>query len=254
MGAGHTHALYVHEHSRVHRLPPEVKVVAAFAFVVVVATTARELVPAFLGYAVVLAVVTRLGRVPFGFVLKRLLIIVPFVLFALLLPFVAGGEKIDVLGVGLSQSGLWGTWNILAKASLGAATSIVLASTTEVSDLLRGLERLRVPVTLTTIAMFMVRYLAVIAGEVDRTRTAMAARGYDPRWFWQARPMAASAGALFIRSYERGERIHAAMRSRGFTGTMPDLHRRHASLPEWTAAALLPVAAVALRLVISSGA
>ena len=254
MGAGHTHALYVHEHSRVHGLAPEVKLVAAFVFVVVVATTPRELVPAFLGYAVVLAAVTRLGRVPFRFLLKRLLIIVPFVLFALLLPFVAGGERIDVLGVGLSTSGLWGTWNILAKASLGAATSILLASTTEIADLLRGLERLRVPVTLTTIAMFMVRYLAVIAGEVERTRTAMAARSYDPRWLWQARPIAASAGALFIRSYERGERVHAAMRSRGFTGTMPDLHRRRAAPAEWAAAALLPAVAVALRLVTSTGA
>lgn len=248
MGAGHTHALYVHEHSRVHRLPPEVKVVAAFVFVVIVATTPRELVPAFVAYLVLLATVVRLARVPFRFVLKRLLVVLPFVLFALLLPFVAGGERVEVLGVGLSTSGLWGTWNVLAKASLGAATSIVLAGTTEVADLLRGLERLRVPATLTTIAMFMVRYLAVISGEVERTRTAMTARGYDPRWLWQARPIAASSGALFIRSYERGERIHAAMRARGFTGTMPDLDRRRARGREWLAAGTLPLAAAAALL------
>jgi cobalt/nickel transport system permease protein len=52
-------------------------------------------------------------------------------------------------------------------------------------------------------------------------RVAMTARGYDPRWISQARPIASSAGALFVRSYERGERVHAAMLARGFTGEMP---------------------------------
>jgi cobalt/nickel transport system permease protein len=49
----------------------------------------------------------------------------------------------------------------------------------------------------------------------------MASRGYDPRWISQARPIASSAGALFVRSYERGERVHAAMLARGYTGEMP---------------------------------
>lgn len=253
MGAGHTHALYVHEHSRVHALPPEVKVAAAALFVVVAATTPRELVTAFVGYAVLLAVVVRTSRVPFGFVLRRLAVVIPFVLFALFLPFVAGGDRMEFLGVSVSTSGLWGMWNVIAKASLGASTSILLAATTEVADLVRGLERLRVPATLTAIAMFMVRYLAVISGEVDRTRTAMTARGYDPRWLWQARPLAASAGALFIRSYERGERVHAAMRSRGFTGVMPDLGQRRGQPGEWLAAAALPGTAMVVLLLALAG-
>ena len=33
--------------------------------------------------------------------------------------------------------------------------------------------------------------------------------------------LARSAGALFIRSFERGERVHLAMLSRGYTGRMP---------------------------------
>ncbi|HRE03653.1 MAG TPA: CbiQ family ECF transporter T component, partial [Ilumatobacteraceae bacterium] len=44
-----------------------------------------------------------------------------------------------------------------------------------------------------------------------------------PRWLWQARPIAASLGTLFVRSYEHGERVHLAMLSRGFTGSMPSL-------------------------------
>ncbi len=247
MGAGHAHALYVHEHSPLHRMAPEAKLVAAFGLVVAVAVTPREAVWAFAVYAAVLAALLRLGRFRAGFVAARMLAVLPFVLFAFVIPFVAGGDKVDVLGVAVSRDGLWSMWNILAKATLGITTSILLAGTTDVPDMLRGMSRLRVPATLTAIAGFMVRYLAVIADELRRMRVAMTARGYDPRWLWQARPIATSAGALFIRSYERGERVHQAMLARGFTGAMPDLDQQRAGSREWAAAAglVLLTAAVA---------
>lgn len=242
MGAGHSHPLYVHGHTRVHRLPPEVKLAAAVAFVFAVALTPRQAVWAFaVDAACLVGVIAGAGLRP-GFVARRLLVIVPFVAFALAIPFVATGEQVDVLGVSLSREGVWGAWNVIAKASLGATTSITLAATTEVPRMLTGMTRLRVPATLTAIASFMVRYLEVVAGELGRMRTAMAARGYAPRWLWQARPVATSAGALFIRSYERGERVHAAMLSRGYTGSMPELDERRATWAEWLLAAV-PVAA-----------
>lgn len=221
MGVGHTHALYIHEHSAVHRLPPAAKVVAAVGMVVAVAITPREAVWAFLAYGVIVFVVSRLARVPIAFVATRLIAILPFVVFALFIPFIAGGETTSVLGVEVSVPGLWGAWNIFAKATLGAGVSILLTATTEVPDILRGLGVLRVPALFTSIAVFMIRYLELIAGELGRMRTAMTARGYDPRWLSQVRPIAGAAGALFVRSYERGERVHAAMLSRGFTGVMP---------------------------------
>lgn len=243
MGAGHAHPLYVHGHSRVHRLAPEVKVACAVAFVFAVAITPRMAVWAFAAHAASLAVVAALSGIGPRFVLARLSVIVPFVAFAFVIPFVGTGERIDVLGMSLSRDGLWAMWNVLAKAGLGATTSILLAGTTEIPRLLTGMGRLRVPSVLTMIASFMVRYLELLAGEVRRLRIAMASRGYAPRWLWQARPVAASAGALFIRSYERGERVHAAMLSRGYTGVMPELDERRASAREWMTAAAIPALA-----------
>jgi cobalt/nickel transport system permease protein len=141
-------------------------------------------------------------------------------------------------------------WNILAKAVLGATVSIALTATTEVPDLIRGFGILRVPPVLTSIAIFMIRYLQLITDELARTRVAMTSRGYDPRWLAQARPIASSAGALFVRSYERGERIHASMLSRGFTGVMPELAERRTTSTEWLAVALL----VALFIAVAVGA
>ncbi len=233
MGAGHSHALYIHDHSPIHRLAPETKLLAAFGFAICVALTPREAVWSFAAYAVMVVSLTVLARVPPGFLLLRLTAVVPFVIFALFIPFIASGERIEVWGVEVSVQGLWGMWNILAKAVLGASASILLTATTEIPDILRGLGVLRVPALFTSIAMFMVRYLELIADELRRTRVAMTSRGYDPRWLWQARPIASSAGALFVRSYERGERVHEAMLARGFTGTMPALGHPQAVAREW---------------------
>lgn len=145
MGAGHAHKLYRQGHTAVHALPPHCKLAAAFCFVVVVVSTPREAVWAFGLYAVLLAVVAAAARIPAGFLLKRMLIEVPFVAFAVLMPFVARGERVDVLGMSLSVSGLWGAWNVLAKGTLGVAASVLLASTTELRALLLGLQRLRMP-------------------------------------------------------------------------------------------------------------
>lgn len=248
MGAGHAHALYVHEHTLLHHLAPEAKLAAAFLFVVAVALSPPQAIWAFIAFGTALLFLVRLARVRLRFVAGRLLVIVPFILFALFIPFIGSGEQTEVLGMSLSVEGLWSMWNIIAKASIGATVSILLAATTEIPDIVRGMGRLKVPAVLVSIATFMIRYLEVIAGELGRMRVAMTARGYDPRWLWQAKPIAASAGALFIRSYERGERVYDAMLARGYTGAMPDLGHRHATGRDWAIAAALPLFGIVVAL------
>ncbi|MFB9467257.1 cobalt ECF transporter T component CbiQ [Streptomyces cinereospinus] len=248
MGAGHAHKLYRRGSSPVHALPPHTKLAAAFAFVVVVVSTPREAVWAFGGYAVLLAVVAALARIPPLFLLKRLLIEVPFVAFAVLLPFVAEGGRVEVLGVSLSVSGLWGAWNVLAKGTLGVTASVLLAATTELRELLLGLERLRLPPLLVQIASFMIRYGDVISGEMRRMRIARESRGFQARGPRHWGVLAKSAGALFIRSYERGERVHLAMLSRGYTGVMPVIDEVTASRAQWSYALALPGAALVVCL------
>ncbi|HSL10044.1 MAG TPA: cobalt ECF transporter T component CbiQ [Actinomycetota bacterium] len=244
MSGAHAHALYYHGHSRLHALPAECKIAAQLLFVFVVVATPREAIWAFGAYAAIVAFLAAASDLPFGFVVRRLAIEVPFVAFAVLLPFLAAGERIDVLGVAVSREGVWGAWNILAKATLGVAASVIVASTTTMPELLQGLERLRVPRVITSIASFMIRYLDVIADEMRRMRVARLSRGHDPRWLWQARAVAASAGALFIRSYERGERVYLAMTARGYDGRMPDVTGAAASTDAWIVALAVPAVAL----------
>ncbi|QIP86074.1 cobalt ECF transporter T component CbiQ [Streptomyces sp. Tu 2975] len=248
MGGGHAHKLYRHGCSPVHTLPAHCKLLAVLGFVLVVVSTPREAVWAFGLYAVLLGTVAAVARIPSGFLLKRLLIEIPFVAFALLMSFVVPGEQTDVLGIPLSVPGLWGAWNILAKGTLGVAASVILASTTELRSLLLGLQRLRLPSLLVQIASFMIRYGDVIADEMRRMSIARRSRGFEARGVRHWGVLAKSAGALFIRSYERGERVHLAMVSRGYTGTMPVLDDVRATRVQWSYAAALPVTALAVCL------
>ncbi|HWM36840.1 MAG TPA: cobalt ECF transporter T component CbiQ [Streptomyces sp.] len=248
MSEGHAHKLYLHAHSPVHALPAHCKLAAVFAFVLLVVSTPRESMWAFGLYAALLAAVARAARVPYGHLLKRLLIEVPFVAFALLMPFVAQGPYVEVSGISLSASGLWGAWNILAKGTLGVAASVILASTTELRELLLGLQRLRLPPMLVQIASFMIRYGDVITDEMRRMRIARLSRGFRASSVRQWGVLAQSAGALFIRSYERGERVHLAMVSRGYAGTMPVIDEVSATPAQWRGAAALPLAALAVCL------
>ena len=221
MGGPHGHELHFHGHSRVHRAPAHLKVLALLGFVLLVVATPRDW---FWAYAVHLAVVlgvVAVSRVPATYLLKRMVVEVPFVLFAVLLPFVAQGPRTEVLGLSLSESGLLAAWGLLAKGTLGVLASLTLAATTEPQELLAGLERLRLPSLLVQIMGFMVRYLDVVTTELHRMKVARASRGFSARNPRHWPVLARSAGALFIRSYERGECVHLAMLSRGYTGTMP---------------------------------
>ena len=198
--------------------------------------------------AAVLLAVIAWARLPARLVLGRLAVITPFVVVALFLPFLGHGPRSDLGPLSVSVDGTWAAWNIIVKATLGAAAAIVVSATTTLPAVLDGLVRLRVPRVLVAIVSSMVRYLELLAGQLGRMRQSMTARGHDPRWLWQAGPIASSVGLLFVRSYERGERVHLAMVARGFTGTVPVDERPAPTAAEW-AVALAPGAVAAAALI-----
>ena len=221
MGAGHGHRLHFHGHSPLHRAEPHHKILALVGFVLLVVATPRDWFAAYAGHLGLLLGVIAVSRVPLGYLLKRLVVEVPFVVFAVLMPFIAHGPQVEVLGVAVSEPGLLAAWGLLVKGTLGVLASLTLAATTEPADVLRGLERLRLPDLVVQIMAFMIRYLDVVGAELARMTVAMRSRGCEPRHpkHWPA--LARALGALFIRSYERGERVHLAMLSRGYAGRLP---------------------------------
>ena len=187
-----------------------------------------------------------IARLPIRTVFIRSLIEIPFILFALLMPFFGTGKQIEILGVMVYEAGVLAGLSIVAKGTLGVLIAIVLSATTTARELLFGLERLRIPLPLLNIAAFMLRYLNVINDEMTRMRVARLSRGFQETGIKSWRVLAHSMGALFIRSYERGERVYLAMLSRGFRGTIPSIQDRKAT--NWSAALVLPGLALSASL------
>ena len=240
--------LYVHRHTPVHLLPPEVKIVALVSFSFVVVATPVQQVWAFLAFLSILMALAALAQLPPSTVLPRMVVEVPFLLFAALMPFTGPDPQIAVGPVTLSQPGLWAAWGIVAKGTIGVLGAIVLAASTPARDLLTGLRVLHVPPLLVQIASFMLRYLHVVGDEMARMRVARESRGFQARGIGSWPVLGRSAGALFIRSYERGERVHLAMLSRGYAGTMPVLDDLHASRGQWLLGMCLPVVGLVICL------
>lgn len=207
---------YADRDSPLHALDARAKIIACLALVMVSVTTPPEAVGAFAGYLALIVTAIILSRVPLGYVFRRSLTVIPFVLMtAAFIPFFHAG------GTGASPAAHSGTllfWNVLIKAYAGGLCVITLSVTTPLPKLLHGFGQLKAPPILVMLAGFVYRYLFVLADEALRMKRAHDARAYQGRWLWQARTIGHLIGALFLRSYERGERVYVAMVSRGFTG------------------------------------
>lgn len=217
--------------SSIHRLDPRTKLVTTFLFITAVALTPPDGWPSYALYSAILAVWFILSRVPLSYVLKRSLSVLPFVvLIAVFIPFfqegeVAGSYSIGLWQVSVTYSGLEVLRNILIRAWLSILSLILLTSTTGMPDLLKGLEQLHMPRVMVMLLSFMYRYIFVLVDEVMRMKQARDSRNFGGRRWWQIRTIGNMIGTLFIRAYERGERVYAAMVARGFDGRSRTLKR-----------------------------
>ena len=155
---------------------------------------------------------------------KRSLVVIPFVvLVAVFLPFFGGGDTVEVFSISLSVEGLRRFEDIFMKAFLSVFCMATLVETTDFPDLLKGFESLRMPKIMVILISFIYRYFSVILEEAERMKIARDVRSTGGSIVWQLKTLGNILGQLFIRSYERSERIYQAMYMRGFTGDIKTL-------------------------------
>lgn len=183
---------------------------------------------------IVLSVAAHLGPLRTA---RRAFLAAPFLLAALPLVFTRSGDPLGTIALGplvltASGEGLRQFTTIAAKSWVSVQAALLLAFTTPFHELVDGLRQLRLPRIMVAIISFMYRYLGVLGDEASRMARARAARSAasDGRSggsiVWRARVTGSMVGALFLRSYERSERIYAAMQARGFEGEFRHLHSR----------------------------
>jgi cobalt/nickel transport system permease protein len=210
--------------STIHRLDPRLKLLATLAFVLATTSIPPHAWPSFLLLAALVLLVILTSRIPLAEALRHSAIALPFAgMVAVSLPFTRTGQVVWAWrpfgwNLAVTDEGLFLFAAVVVKAWLSVLISGLLVTTTSFPDLLKAMRILRVPVVLTAVISFMYRYLFVLVDEAMRLQTARQARsaGSGGSLLWRARVLGGMVGSLFIRSYERSERIYMAMLSRGF--------------------------------------
>ncbi|GAB4578102.1 MAG: cobalt ECF transporter T component CbiQ [Anaerolineales bacterium] len=226
---------YQSRESLIHRLDPRVKVVITFLIVL-----SNVLLPdgawlAFLGTWGLILTINEIARLGIRFLLLRSFIALPFALAAISVMFTLPGQPVVALGVGdtvfvISDTGLIRFASILLRSWISIQAAIILTATTTFPDLIHALRHLRIPTILVAIISFMYRYLFVLSDETMRLLRAREARSAALRTgqrsraggslVWRARVTGNMIGQLFLRSYERSDRVYHAMLSRGYRGQL----------------------------------
>jgi cobalt/nickel transport system permease protein len=244
----HLHAFdrYQEGYSLIHRLDPRVKVSLTFLFIL-----SNLLLPdgAWTGFGLAWCLVllsSQFSGLGFSYTLKRSLIALPFALAAASVLFALPGTPLAQLTLGpwqlvMTDAGLLRFTSILARSWLSVQVAVLLVATTPFPDLLHALRHLHVPGILISIISFMYRYLFVLSDEALRLIRARQARsaaapgrgkggGSLP---WRARVTGSMVGQLFLRSYERSDRIYNAMLARGYAGSLLTLNPHQMKDRDW---------------------
>lgn len=223
---------YIDEHSGIdsliHHLDPRIKIITFVGFVFFIIFTKPTSGLTFLLYGLILGILIALSKVPVRHILKKSLVVVPFVLVvAVFIPFMkhgTGGYSFGPFGVRLSHAGLMVFWNVLIKSYLSVLCMILLTASTCFSDLLKGFEKLKCPQLIVMVLSFMYRYIFVIEDEFMKMKQAKTSRSVGNSKWLSMKALANMVGVLFVRAYERAESVYLAMSSRGFDGTVRTIH------------------------------
>jgi cobalt/nickel transport system permease protein len=252
---------FVHSESPIHRLDSRVKVVVTLLLIVSVVLIPDGRWVAFAAAQVLLIALAVLARIGLGRFVRRSAVALPFALAALTVAFATPGEIVwerEFLGYPfvVTGAGLVRFASIVVRSLLSVQGAVLLAGTTKFPRILLALRWLRVPSVLVAVAGFLYRYLFVLADEAQRMMRARDARSGSPSGrggrsvLWRAHVTGGMAGSLFIRSYERSERIYDAMVARGYDGEVRALEQPALTRADLTAG----IAAVLALLVLVSSA
>jgi len=210
--------------SPIHRLNPVVSLVSFLAFIVVVVLVPSGSFAPLVVALLSLSSVALVSRVPLRFLLRRSLVILPFAIAIGVFNVLGKGAQLVMhhyasVSVAFDPTGFHSFLNMLIKSFVCILGMTLLVSTAGSVRLFGAMQKIGVPTGLTLGTCFLSRYVSVVADELFRMkRSRDSRRAGRPSWVEELRSLGALIGVLFIRSYERAERVYMAMCSRGFDG------------------------------------
>jgi cobalt/nickel transport system permease protein len=213
---GFTDAL-ARQDTALHRLDPRAKLLTTMVFVGVVVSFDKYAVSALLPFLVFPVFVSAVGGIPFRYLATKMIVVSPFaVLLGIFNPVLDPSPMMELGGISISSGWLSFT-SILIRFFLTVSALLALAAVSGFQPLLAAADRLGAPRVLVVQLMLFFRYLFVLGNEALRVLRARSLRSRDAR-DRGLRSFGSLVGQLLLRTLNRAERIHLAMRTRGFDG------------------------------------
>lgn len=209
--------------SAVHSIDPRVKFLAAFSAILIIVSEPHGRLLPFVFYGPVILWVAAISKIPAGYMLKRCLIVSPFIIMAAVsYPLSRPGSGWQETGQILTAEVMSGL-SIFLKAFYALVLLILLTSTGRFHLLLAGLRKLGMPRLPAVISALMYRYVFILHDELLRTNRARDSRTPGKIRISRLKVYGNQAAMIFMRSMERSQSIYHSMLSRGFTGEFPDM-------------------------------
>jgi cobalt/nickel transport system permease protein len=221
---------YLSISSPVHALDSRIKLALIVLFILSVALAPVGAWAAFVLYFATIFGAIILSGIPPLKILRRSVIALPFALAALPLILTSSGAPLFSFQIGSwnispTMYGLVRFSSLAIKSWISVITAMLLSGTTNFQDLLLAMRTYKVPQLLVSVIGLMWRYLFVLADEAIRLMRAREARsGADlgrrsgGSLLWRAQVTGGMAGSLFVRGFDRADRVYAAMLARGYDG------------------------------------
>jgi cobalt/nickel transport system permease protein len=205
------------------KISPRIRLVCVLLMIVAIALTPNGNWWTWSIYAVGIAIAVLTSKVNLNILLKRLAIESAFLGVLLIGNLFHGrGEILWQWGwLKISTEGVIILGSVGCKTLLSLILLNVLTLTTSIPSLLQALVSLKMPPLLVAILASMYRYIGVLVEESNSMRRAAMSRNLLNNKRWQRLVIGNAIGGLFIRTYDRGERVHLAMLSRGYRGLPP---------------------------------
>jgi len=198
-------------------LDPRAKLIAALIATAAVASPPPGSYSPFPWFAALIVAWTLAGRVSPRYLGLRIAAATPFIALAAVAP--ALGAALGDSSIESAPEALAGS--IMLRAWASVALISVLTATTQAADLLSASRRLRFPEAVSAILTLSYRYLFLLSDEGRRIRQAQDCRAAGSLRVPRIPLLAKQVGLVFIRGWERADRVQAAMTLRGFHGRLP---------------------------------
>lgn len=209
--------LLAEKNSRIHSLDPRAKLLTTLFFIIYVVSFNKYEIVRILPFFFFPVLHVGMADLPVFFLLRKLMLVAPFVLFVgIFNPFL---DREILLHVGsLEVSGGWlSLISIVLRFILTVGAALLLISTTGFPAICMALEKMGVPKILTVQLLLLYRYLFVLIEESIRMMRAYTLRSFSQKKL-RLRIFMQLLGNLLLRTLDRAQRIHMAMLTRAFSG------------------------------------